>query len=231
MKNLDFETLCRFAADQRPVKVADKSGRFKEVTIEEIQFFPLAVKFHASIYGHDTRKIDSHIETGFFAPDLTPGTICPQDENSDLNQLSAIVELGQFYGWDSHGYDLADDSQYQEAAENVTEFLQDLAPEGYKLGFDEDGNWGVYLLPNYIYHFHEERGECRAHVDDATGNTVWQADNWTPDDDEPDRGPYLGEFWPVRDGFMRHTTDTAGLLSYLQSIKILPGNATLSLAR
>lgn len=70
----------------------------------------------------------------------------------------------------------------------------------------------------YTYHFHEERGEWSARVDDEDGNTVWNARS----SDEED-----GEFWPARDGFMRHIEDTRGLEKYLKSLEILPMSADL----
>ena len=70
----------------------------------------------------------------------------------------------------------------------------------------------------YTYHFHEERGDWWAYVEDEEGNTVWEARA----EDEED-----GEFWPARDGWMRDAGDTRGLEKYLKSLEILPMSADL----
>jgi hypothetical protein len=64
----------------------------------------------------------------------------------------------------------------------------------------------------------DERGIFSCHVDDPEGKDVWSAS--TEDEVE-------GEFWPVRDGFMKHTEDMKGLENYLKSMKIMPKDAVL----
>lgn len=64
----------------------------------------------------------------------------------------------------------------------------------------------------------DERGQFNVHVEDPSGQVVWQASN----EDEED-----GEFGPVRDGFMKHGQDIAGLESYLKDLEIIPQEASL----
>lgn len=76
----------------------------------------------------------------------------------------------------------------------------------------EDLNTYVYVVDL------DERGIFAVHVEDRNGFTVWEA---STEEDEN------GEFWPVRDGFMKHVEDLAGLEAYLKQVKILPAKAEL----
>ena len=76
------------------------------------------------------------------------------------------------------------------------------------------------LLPFYRF-VHtvdlNERGIYRCHVSDINGETIWNAS--TEDED--------GEFWPVRDGFMRHVNDMEGLAEYLVGMHIIPDGSEI----
>jgi len=62
-----------------------------------------------------------------------------------------------------------------------------------------------------------ERGIYKAHVEDADSfKIIWVASN---QDD--------GEFWPVRDGFMKHCQDMIGLWAYLQESSLIPFKSKL----
>jgi hypothetical protein len=71
----------------------------------------------------------------------------------------------------------------------------------------------------------EERGMFYAHVENQNGKTVFaysnEGENGWPDEDG---------LWIVNDGFMKHATDTEGLLEYLRDLGIATKTATLSLA-
>lgn len=64
----------------------------------------------------------------------------------------------------------------------------------------------------------DERGVFSAHVEDPKGKEVFSFSS----EDEED-----GELWIVRDGFMRHSTDIAGLEEYLVDLKIIPRGAVI----
>jgi len=58
-----------------------------------------------------------------------------------------------------------------------------------------------------------ERGIYKAHVEDSDSfKIIWVASNQDEDD---------GEFWPVRDGFMKNGEDMFGLMKYLYSIGVI----------
>ncbi|MBV7542172.1 hypothetical protein [Acidovorax sp. sic0104] len=69
----------------------------------------------------------------------------------------------------------------------------------------------------------DERGEFRAHVDNAMGRSIFDYDNLDPESGAPDPDG----LWLITYGFMRHPRDTAGLLDYLQSMGIVGASATL----
>jgi hypothetical protein len=58
----------------------------------------------------------------------------------------------------------------------------------------------------------DERGIYKCHVENCNGKIIWEASN----EDEED-----GEFWPVRDGFMKNTKDMNGLTDYLIDLGII----------
>lgn len=104
-------------------------------------------------------------------------------------------------------YDQVDKALEKIKKFNVLDWLGD------KLSDDE--------LKNNKYEFvvdADERGTFSCHVDDPNGKEVWSAS--TEDDED-------GEFFPVVDGFMKHTKDIKGLEEYLKDLKILPKEATL----
>lgn len=73
----------------------------------------------------------------------------------------------------------------------------------------------------YTHHVDlNERGEYRMHVENQNGKIVFSASN-TEDAEEN------SEFWLTRDGFMKHTSDMAGLEEYLKEMGIMPKNSTL----
>jgi hypothetical protein len=73
--------------------------------------------------------------------------------------------------------------------------------------------------PEFTYHIDlNERGSFQAHVEDYSGNVVFEFSNADSED---------GTLSLVEDGYMRHIEDVSGLEKYLISLGILPKNASL----
>jgi hypothetical protein len=70
---------------------------------------------------------------------------------------------------------------------------------------------------NYVVDL-DERGVYKCHVENSNGKTIWQAST----EDEED-----GEFWPVRDGFMKNGRDMSGLTKYLSEMGIIGKNGRI----
>lgn len=71
----------------------------------------------------------------------------------------------------------------------------------------------------HTYHIdHNERGEFRASVRNANGDTVYNVTNHEEDENGHE---HYGEINEVRDGFMRHGKDISGLETHLKSLGIL----------
>jgi len=77
----------------------------------------------------------------------------------------------------------------------------------------------------------DERGSFRAHVEDAkTGKVIFQFSNEEEvldDEGEPTGETEEGEIGLVRDGYMKHGEDIAGLEEYLIDMKIIPEGSHL----
>lgn len=75
----------------------------------------------------------------------------------------------------------------------------------------------------------DERGEFRAHVEDYTGDSIFEFSNenfFYDDMGEVEFSEY-GELWLVTDGFMEHSKDVKGLKNYLISQGIISRYSTL----
>ena len=71
----------------------------------------------------------------------------------------------------------------------------------------------------------DERGIFKAHVENHTGNSIFEFSN------EDDNGnPCEGGLWLVTDGYMHHNRDTRGLLDYLRDIELATKKNTLTIA-
>ena len=72
----------------------------------------------------------------------------------------------------------------------------------------------------------DERGSFVGHVENQKGKTVFafsnEDENGWPDEDG---------FWLIEDGFMRHGTDTDGLLEYLVSVGVVAPGSTMEVAK
>lgn len=100
----------------------------------------------------------------------------------------------------------------------VSAFFDSLPESEYDAAGGYDAVYSALL--GFYEHKHvidlNERGEYRCHVENCNGLTVWQAET----DDS-------GEFWPVKDGFMCHTSDMSGLTEYLADMRIIPAGSTI----
>lgn len=71
----------------------------------------------------------------------------------------------------------------------------------------------------------DERGVFKAHVENFTGNSIFEFSN------EDDNGnPSEDGLWLVTAGYMHHNRDTRGLLDYLRDIELATKKNTLTIA-
>lgn len=73
-------------------------------------------------------------------------------------------------------------------------------------------------VDEFTVYVHNERGEITISVDSPEAEKVFSASSQEDED---------GEFWPVRDGFMKHVEDFEGLRNHLVSLGIMKEVDTL----
>lgn len=72
----------------------------------------------------------------------------------------------------------------------------------------------------------DERDWFKGHVEDAKGKDVFEFSN------EGENGwPSEDGFWLVEGGFMKHGTDTDGLLEYLVSVGVVAPGSTMEVSQ
>ncbi len=116
--------------------------------------------------------------------------------SDSYDEDQASIALEQFYA-------TREETSYASEIANIVKEAMDGYVSDYKFIVDAD-----------------ERGMFRAHVEDASGKTVYELSNEDENGNE-------GELPQVADGFMKHAKDVAGLAAYLKEMNILPADAQL----